>query len=94
MGKCLSIKVRNLHPMLVFKFWLYGGLNHIIFRDLFRRWDALNLGSLLGRYSMLVLKPLFLSVSLYMDAALLKVAWSDDNFDSLAYGFWDLFDRV
>ena len=63
-GKCLSIKARNLRPTLVFTFRLYGGLNHIIFRDLFRRWDALNLGSSSGRYSMLVLKPLFLSASL------------------------------
>ena len=34
-GKCLSTKARNLRPTLVFTFLLYGGLNHIIFLDLF-----------------------------------------------------------
>ena len=72
-GKCLSAKARNLRPTLVFTFRLCGELNHVIFLDLFRRWVALNFGSSSGRHSMLVLKPLFLSASLYVGGALVKV---------------------
>ena len=33
--KCLLTKLRNNFPMLVFTFWLYGWLNHIILCCLF-----------------------------------------------------------
>ena len=60
-GKCLSIKFRNLLPILVETFLLKGGLNHMIFLFLF----LLGFSTLGSNLSVKFLYPLFFSASSY-----------------------------
>ena len=58
LGKCLLIRVRNLRPMFVETFWLYGGLNQVIFRRRFFRFLFSLLLFRSSRNSVISQKPL------------------------------------
>ena len=58
LGKCLLIRVRNLRPMFVETFWLYGGLNQVIFRRRFVRFLFSLLLFRSSRNSVISQKPL------------------------------------
>ena len=58
-GKCLSMRCRNILPMLVFTLTLYGGLNHLIFLLRSRLGRGVDVNWIFS------LKPLNLSALLY-----------------------------
>ena len=82
-GKCLLINRRNIFPIFVVfvdTALLNGGLNQIIFRDLFFvffRWFLMYLKS--------TLNSLFFRASLYPHFAVLHISLSDEFFDSLGW---------
>ena len=79
-GKCLLINRRNIFAIFVDTALLNGGLNQILFRDLFFgfcRWFLVYLKS--------TLKPLFFRASFYSHFAVFNISLLDEFFDSLSW---------
>ena len=76
-GKCLSINLRNVFPMLLFMFLLNSELNKMMFLFLF------HFVSLLGVNSRSAMCPESFSASSYSVVALLKISSPAELSDSL-----------
>ena len=81
-GKCLSTKFKNILAIFVDIFWLYGGLNQIIFLLLLIIF--LLVGAAESLLLSLVLKPLLLNASSYWCFDSLKISWLDEFLDKLS----------
>ena len=76
-GKCLSTRLRNILPMFVLTFLLYGGLNQIMFLFLFFFVVLRGVNMSVGE------NPLFFSAVSYSPFALLKMVPLEELWDNL-----------
>ena len=87
-GKCLLINQSNIFAIFLDTALLNGGLNQILFRDLFFgfcRWFLVYLKS--------TLNPLFFRASSYSHFAVLNISSLDEFFDSLSWMEFGIFNR-
>ena len=71
-GKCLSMSLRNILPMLVFTLILYGGLNHIFFLLRFLLGGGVDVNWIFS-FKPLILSALLYAVQLYLSILYHKI---------------------